>query len=239
MQLGLGLLLSTLLVAAPAKALHAHTLGPALRRSHAAFSRSSQPASTASLALDGFSGAGGGTGGRGSRGGGGGGGGWDGDDGENIDTHAMLTDAGLHADHVPPDVLAALRAGRIGLPELINWKAVLNSPLARFLASVGYVRDRLIAEPRLLSVLAIELGLGSVCSLTADYVSRPADSRRARRTLHPIHPNCLQLWLCRAVPAPTGKCSPTLAVCHARSHPTQFAPFPATLFPPCLYPPTH
>mmetsp|Transcript_8668 Transcript_8668/g.26666 ORF Transcript_8668/g.26666 Transcript_8668/m.26666 type:complete len:354 (-) Transcript_8668:619-1680(-) len=126
---------------------------------------------TASLAIDGISGAGG-AGGIGGRGGGRGGGDWNGDEGEGVDTHALLTDAGLHADAVPPDVLTALRAGRIGLAELTNWKAVLNSPLARLLASVSYVRDRLLAEPRLLSVLAIEIGLGSACSLTADLAAR-------------------------------------------------------------------
>jgi hypothetical protein len=152
-----------------------------------------------------LSGAGGGTGGRGGRGGGGGGS-WDGDEGEDIDPHTLLTDAGLHADHVPPDVLAALRAGRIGPPELANWKAVLNSPLARFLASIGYVRDRLIAEPRLLSILAIELGLGSVCSLMADYVSL----RLPARIPHLCRPDRVHLWPRRPAPATAGLAVPKL-----------------------------
>ena len=104
-------------------------------------------------------------GGGGSSGGGDGGGvgrGWGSEDGAS----------GGDDDALPPALLAALAAGRIGAVEIANWKALLRHPLSRALASVGYLRDRLLAEPRLVTMLGIELALGCGCTLAADLAAR-------------------------------------------------------------------
>jgi len=168
--LGVGFLL-----AAPADALHAVPHAYVGRSRSAVSSRSPPLSLTASLALDlgGNGGRAGGTGGRSGGGGGGGRGDWSGgDEGEGSEAPGILADVGLNPESVPADVLEALYAGRIGLAEMANWKAVLGSPAARLLATVGYVRNRLLAEPRLLTILSIELGLGCVCSFIADYAAR-------------------------------------------------------------------
>jgi len=106
-----------------------------------------------------------GGGGGGSSGGGDGGGvgrGWGSEDGAS----------GGDDDALPPALLAALAAGRIGAVEIANWKALLRHPLSRALASVGYLRDRLLAEPRLVTMLGIELALGCGCTLAADLAAR-------------------------------------------------------------------
>jgi len=78
----------------------------------------------------------------------------------------LLAESGLDAESIPLDVLDALKAGRIGALELANWKAVLANPLTKLLAGMAYIRNRLLADPRLPSVLGIELGVG-VCAVFA------------------------------------------------------------------------
>ncbi|KAL3907214.1 MAG: hypothetical protein SGPRY_010255 [Prymnesium sp.] len=109
--------------------------------------------------------------------GGGGGDGRGGDDGEEEDASeewvgAMLSKHGLTLDSVPADVLAALEAGRIGAPELANWAATMQNPLTSVLALSPYIRARLLSDPRLLSVLSIEIMLGVVMTLAAEKAAR-------------------------------------------------------------------
>jgi hypothetical protein len=93
--------------------------------------------------------------------GGGGGGGGDGDGGDEDDGAWM-----------PGDMRAALEAGRIGEAELANWKSVLANPLTKALAASTYVRCRLLAEPRLPAILAIEVGVGCLATLAAEKAAR-------------------------------------------------------------------
>ena len=107
---------------------------------------------------------------------GGGGGGGDGGDDDGGERQPNVLDAlaaaGLEAEAVPESIFAALRAGRIGATELANWQTVQSSVLLRTLASVGYVRARLLAEPRLPSVLGIEMLVGSLSLLAAELSAR-------------------------------------------------------------------
>ena len=84
----------------------------------------------------------------------------------------LIKDSGLDTDAIPSDVLDALRAGRIGAAELTNWKAVLANPLTKLLASLSYIRNRLLADPRLPSVLGIELGVGFIAVMLAEKAAR-------------------------------------------------------------------
>lgn len=123
----------------------------------------SRGALAACRALAADAGGGGGGGGAIDSGGGGGDGG---DDESETDVPTLLAESGLDAESIPLDVLDALKAGRIGALELANWKAVLANPLTKLLAGMAYIRNRLLADPRLPSVLGIELGVG-VCAVFA------------------------------------------------------------------------
>ena len=113
-------------------------------------------------------------------GGGGGGGGaisdgsGDGGGDEDDDTtpEAALSKAGLDADSLPDDVLAALRAGRIGASELVNWNSIVDNPVCRMLAASAFLRNRLLASPQLVSVLGIEITLGLASVLAAEKSAR-------------------------------------------------------------------
>jgi hypothetical protein len=107
-------------------------------------------------------------------GGGGGGSGCDssGDGGEEPEEAALLA-AFTADDALPPDMLDALCEARIGTDELINWRRILNNPLTRLLASTGsFARARLLAWPRIVEVVAIEVSLGSVTGLAAEASAR-------------------------------------------------------------------
>jgi len=105
----------------------------------------------------------GGAGGGGAVGGGGGDGEQGGEDGD---------------EWLPADMAGALDAGRIGEAELANWKAVLANPLTKLLAMSAYVRARLLAEPRLPSILAIEVCVGCLSTLAAEKAARGANFRK-------------------------------------------------------------
>lgn len=123
------------------------------------------------LCTAGDGGDGGVTGGGGGRGGGEGEGEGEGDE-ENGDVDAILAKTGVDADSLPEDVLAALKAGRIGESELTNWKSVLGNPLTKALAASTYIRCRLLAEPRLPGILGIECGVGCLSTLAAEKAAR-------------------------------------------------------------------
>lgn len=124
----------------------------------------------------------GGSGNGGSNVNGGGRGKGEGDDGdeeeEDIDVSSALSDAGLSADQLPEDMTEALKSGRIGPDELSNYKGALSSPVTRALAASAYIRCRLIAEPRLANVLAIEIGVGCLSTLAAEKAARGDNFRK-------------------------------------------------------------
>ena len=122
--------------------------------------------------LEGNRGNGGGAGNAGGRGGDGGRD--DDDDGnaESVDVAATLAKAGLKAEGLPNDLMAALKAGRIGASELANWQAVTANPLTRLLAMSAYIRARLLASPTLPRVLGIEVGVGCLTTLAAESAAR-------------------------------------------------------------------
>ena len=141
------------------------TLASAIPRRHA-------PASISCLADSGD----GGDGGAGGVGDGGGGDnegeGNDGDGDESPDLSALLTKLGLDLEKLPRDMQAALRAGRIGESELSNWKGGLGNPVTKVLAASAYIRCRLLAEPRLPTILAIEVAVGCLSTLAAEKAAR-------------------------------------------------------------------
>lgn len=124
------------------------------------------------VTADGGGSDGGGSGGSGFGDGGGGGDGGDDDGDEEVDVTSMLSDAGLETDQLPNDLMDALKSRRIGPEELSNYKSVLGSPLTRALATSAYIRCRLISEPRLTSVLAIEIFVGCLSTLAAEKAAR-------------------------------------------------------------------
>ena len=150
----------------------------------------------------------------GGGGGGGGGGGQSGEGGDGRgdepedegDADAILAKNGLDAASLPDDLLEALRAGRIGAAEMANWAKVAASPLGRVLASLGFVRNRLIAEPRLLTILAIEISLGCICTVLADKAARgdkflsELDFVLANQLLISLTNTALVLALCPVAP---------------------------------------
>ena len=73
---------------------------------------------------------------------------------------------------MPDDMADALAAGRIGDAEMANWDAVLSNPIAKALAASAYIRCRLLAEPRLPNILAIEIAVGCLATLAAEKAAR-------------------------------------------------------------------
>ena len=63
-------------------------------------------------------------------------------------------------------------AGRIGAKELANWKVVQGSGLLSLIAASRYVLARLLADPRLPSVLAAEVAVGAVSLILAEKAAR-------------------------------------------------------------------
>ncbi|KAG8470939.1 hypothetical protein KFE25_009360 [Diacronema lutheri] len=84
-----------------------------------------------------------------------------------------LQQAKVARSALPRDVSAALSTGALSLDELRNYLAIRNSPFLRALAAISpFVRDRLIANPRLASVIAIETLLGIATLLAAEVGAR-------------------------------------------------------------------
>lgn len=74
---------------------------------------------------------------------------------------------------LPADVSQALSSGRLSLEQLRNYAAIRNSPFLSALAGVSpFLRDRLIANPRLAAVIAIETALGIATLLLAEVGAR-------------------------------------------------------------------
>lgn len=96
----------------------------------------------------------------------------DGDESDGDDASSALTKAGVDSDALPEDVLTALNAGRIGATELTNWQNMMSSPITKALGATAFIRNRLMAEPRLTTVLAIEIALGCLSTLAAEWTSR-------------------------------------------------------------------
>jgi len=94
-----------------------------------------------------------------------------GDDNEQ-DPETMLAEAGLEERRVPRDMMRALRSGYIGSAELNNWSLILGNPALHWLCAIRSIRNRLLAEPRLLKILGIEIGLGLLCTFLAEKRSR-------------------------------------------------------------------
>ena len=124
------------------------------------------------MCTDGGDDEGGGGGGSGDGGGDdevGGGGGDDDEASDRGETNAL---AGANPDNLPADLLEALEAGRIGGSEISNWKAAVANPLMRVLALSSYARARLLADPRLPTVLAVEIFVGCAATLAAEKSAR-------------------------------------------------------------------
>ena len=94
------------------------------------------------------------------------------DDWDDEVVERVLAKYGVESELLPSDMLEAVRAGRLSTMELSNWNNIVANPLTRVLASSAYIRDRLLAEPRLLAVLCIEIGVGSLSTLAAELTAR-------------------------------------------------------------------
>lgn len=120
--------------------------------------------------ITGGGGAGGGGGGR-SDGGRDGGGSSDGDDGLSVES--VLAEGGLQRDELPVDVQAALASGQLSVAELRNYVVVISNPILRALAGTGgFLRNRLIASPRLATVIGVETAVGLATTMIAEMSAR-------------------------------------------------------------------
>ena len=96
----------------------------------------------------------------------------DDDDDANARDETSALATGANPDNLPADLLEALESGRIGSSEIANWKAAVANPLMRALALSSYARARLLADPRLPTVIAVECFVGCAATLAAEKSAR-------------------------------------------------------------------
>jgi len=120
----------------------------------------------------------GGSGGGGKQsGGGGGGGGGGGDDGTNLPANIvlLLASKNIAARALPKDISAAVIAGRVGATEVAAWADMQNGIFRKIFASLwpgeGF-RNRIMANDRFMLVLLLELGIGCVSKMAAEWRER-------------------------------------------------------------------
>lgn len=86
---------------------------------------------------------------------------------------ALLSKAKIKRSALPADISAALDAGKLSLPQLETYLALLRNPFLKLLTMFGpFVRNRLIANPKLATVIAIETALGIFTMLIAEANAR-------------------------------------------------------------------
>lgn len=124
--------------------------------------------------IDGIDGIGGpGGGGAGGRGGDDGDFNLDGDDEQLPAVQQLLTESGFSVDDIPRDLQLAIASGRLSLTELGNYVQVLGNPVLRAIAGASeFIRNRLIASPKLCTVIAVETVVGLATMMAAEVNSR-------------------------------------------------------------------
>jgi hypothetical protein len=161
-----------------------------------------------------------------NRGGGGGGGGGDGGGGggdEASDSSspsaaaatvaALLASAGRSASALPPDLAAALAAGRLTPEVLRRYLQLESSAIQAWLMQFPGFRERLLADSNFLVKVAIECGIGVCTKMSAEYAKRGSDNFPkeldfvAANVLMAIIADFMLVWL----PAPTLSLAPRAA----------------------------
>ncbi|KXZ56878.1 hypothetical protein GPECTOR_1g792 [Gonium pectorale] len=145
-------------------------------------------------------------------GGGGGGGGGKGDGEQSMDPKivALLASAGRSVDSFPADFKLGLLTNRPCpaaqvTPEILERYFMMESNLfARLVWGIDGFRERLLADPSFPVKLAIEIGIGVIMKLTAEYTKRQDSFFREAdfvfaNTLMAIIADFMLTWL----PAPT------------------------------------
>ncbi|KAK9821760.1 hypothetical protein WJX81_005007 [Elliptochloris bilobata] len=106
----------------------------------------------------------------GDKGGNGWGGGGDGD-GSSDSAEDMLKAAGRSVDSLPPEMAAALAAGKLSR-EILERYLRLSSSLLGPLMKLGGFRERLLADPSFFVKVGIEVGIGIFTKSSAEYTKR-------------------------------------------------------------------
>ncbi|GLI69134.1 hypothetical protein VaNZ11_013689 [Volvox africanus] len=148
-----------------------------------------------------------GAGGHNSGGGrGGGGGGNNGDGGQPMDPKivALLAAAGRSVDSFPADFKLGLLTNRVTPEILQRYFSMEANFLARLVWGIDGFRERLLADPSFFVKLGIEIGIGVVMKITAEYTKRKENFKREidfvfANTLMAIIADFMLTWL----PAPT------------------------------------
>ena len=118
---------------------------------------------------------GGGGSGVGNGGGGGGGGGGDDSSGLPADILAILSAKNIAASALPKDITAAVIAGRVGASEVAAWAAMYTGFFRKLFAAMWLgpgVRNRIMANDRFMLVMALELAIGCVSKMAAEWRER-------------------------------------------------------------------
>lgn len=116
----------------------------------------------------------------------------------------MLLAAGRALESLPPDLAAALTAGKVTKEILDRYLSLsANSLLAPLLRLPGF-RERLLADPQFFVKVAIEVGIGIFTKSTAEYTKRGANFKSeldfvAANVLMALVADFMLVWL----PAPT------------------------------------
>jgi hypothetical protein len=121
--------------------------------------------------------AGGAGGGNKYNGGGGGGGGGGGDDNNNLPAEivAILGAKNIAASALPKDLAAAVVAGRVGAAEIAAWAELQAGVFRKIFAAMdpsGGIRNRIMANDRFMLVMLLELGIGCVSKMAAEWRER-------------------------------------------------------------------
>ena len=116
-------------------------------------------------------------GGGGVGGGGGGGGGGDNGDNTNLPANivAILSAKNIAASALPRDVAAAVTAGRVGASEVAAWAEMQAGFFRKIFAAMdptGGIRNRIMANDRFMLVMMLELAIGCVSKMAAEWRER-------------------------------------------------------------------
>lgn len=125
----------------------------------------------------------------------------------------MLLAAGRALESLPPDLAAALAAGKVSVEVLNRYLAFSGSALLAPLMKIPGFRERLLADPQFFVKVAIEVGIGIFTKSTAEYTKRGAQFKDeldfvAANVMMALVADFMLVWL----PAPTLSFAPKLAV---------------------------
>ena len=124
----------------------------------------------------------------------------------------MLLAAGRALESLPPDLAAALAAGKVTQEILNRYLSMSASAFLAPLMKIPGFRERLLADPQFFVKVAIEVGIGIFTKSTAEYTKRGAQFKDeldfvAANVMMALVADFMLVWL----PAPTLSFAPKAA----------------------------